>query len=172
MTVSVTLDWHDAYMAGVSILLLISFRLAVRARHVATTDDRRSKRIMLWSGVLLFVGHAIFFGIGTLLSLEGFYLVNLGFMYNGAQVAFNMARGLRKPPVTAAPAGEPESSSQPADAPAEPLPPAPQQLLPTQRPAPTGSGPWPHPNREPGAAALAVEATQTESLMLKRAAVR
>lgn len=152
-----TLDWHDAYTAGVSILLLASFRLAVRARDVAATNSRRSQRLMLWSGALLFIGHGCFFVIGTMLSLEGFYLVNAGFMLNGIQVAVRMAKALR---------------SHPASGPTDDTPPEPPpssrttngHQLPIQRPAPTGSGPWPRPQRPPDVAALVAETTRTESL--------
>jgi hypothetical protein len=145
MTVTVYLDWRDAYTAGVSILLLLSFWLAFRARNVAATDDRRSMWMFLWSGVLLFIGHSIFLVVGTILSLEGFYIANVGFMLFGLYTASRMALGLRK--LRAPTAGEPGGNSRPPDA----APPSQQPVshatnghqLPAQRPAPTGSGPWP-----------------------------
>lgn len=96
MTLTVTLDWHDAYLAAVSLLLLLSFRLAFRARNIAATNETRSQRFMLWSGLLLFIGHGIFLVVGTMLSLEGFYIANIGFMAYGARAAISMRLALSR----------------------------------------------------------------------------
>jgi len=167
MTVTVYLDWRDAYTAGVSVLLLLSFWLAFRARNVAVTDDRRSMWMFLWSGVLLLIGHSIFLVVGTILSLEGFYIANVGFMLFGLYTATRMALGLRKHRDPADAAGELDGNSKPPGdaAPLGGSPATNGHQLPVQRPAPTGSGPWPKPQRPPGAAALVVEATRTERLL-------
>lgn len=181
MTVTVTLDWRDICTAAVSIVLLLSFWLALRSREVAKDNERGSLIRFAWSGVLLFVGHAVLFVVAAFVSLEGLWIVNLGFMLFGASAVLRMALGLRR--LRRAPAAAPapvltESPAVHADTPPPtqvPLTPAPLAApgtnghqLPVQRPAPSGSGPRPRPAFGPGVAALEAEPTRTESLIPRK----
>jgi hypothetical protein len=170
MTLTVTLDWRDAYTGGVSLLLLLSFWLAFHARNIAKDDDHTSMWFMLWSGLLLFVGHSVLLVVTAILSIEGLWPANVGFMLFGARAVIGMALGLRKL--------RKEARSAPADpgqhpvAPPPPTPPIPMrpvtppngQLLPVQR-EPNGSGPRPHPAPALGAMAAALaERTATDTI--------
>jgi hypothetical protein len=148
---TITLDWRDYCTAGVSVLLVLSFQLAFRSREVAAGNNRRSMILFLWSGVLLFVGHGVLFVVAAFVSLEGLWIVNVTFMYQGIRATVRLALGLRRlrRAAVATPVSEdaePTDNGQPATAP-EPLPAVHAtngHQLPAQRPTPTGSGPWPH----------------------------
>lgn len=175
-TFTITLDWRDYCTAGVSVLLVLSFQLAFRSREVAAGNNRRSMILFLWSGVLLFVGHGVLFVIAAFVSLEGLWIVNVTFMYQGIRATVRLALGLRRlrREAAATPArahAEPADTGQPADVAPEPVAtPAKHAVnghaLPTQRPAPTG--PWPPPQLDPDSAALATETTKTEVLDLSQ----
>jgi hypothetical protein len=94
LSITFAIDWWDVYMAAVSMLLLVSFRLAFKAR--ATKDEQRSRWLMFASGALLAFGHSVFFVVGTALSLEGFYIANLGFFVLGTYTMMAMYRQIRE----------------------------------------------------------------------------
>jgi hypothetical protein len=154
MTITVMLDWRDAYTGGVSLLLLLSFWLAFHARNIAKTDDHTSQWYMLWSGLLLLTGHGILLVVTAILSIEGLWPANVGFMLFGARAVIGMALGLRRlrkeAPATPADPEQPAAVQPPPQvAPPPPMPSRPAappngQLLPVQR-EPNGNRPRPLP---------------------------
>lgn len=79
-TVTFNIDWWDAYMAVVSLTLLYSYVMAVKA---SSAGPPRSYRLMFVSGAVIALGHAAFLVVGTALSLEGFYIANVAFITAG-----------------------------------------------------------------------------------------
>lgn len=97
ITYHVHLDLYDAVTAVISAALLVSYVLAKRSRLAAEQGNRaRSRKLMLISGALLSIGHVGFVVVGTLLSLEGFYLVNVCFIVMGSQTVREMHAALRQ----------------------------------------------------------------------------